>query len=101
MTKTAEAKWRRLVEEQKESGESVQRFAAERGLSAATLYWWRSRLRRAEQAHLVPVEVIDTASPVGQAGFELELRDAVRLRIPPGFDSTDLRRLLHVLAQPC
>lgn len=45
-----EARWRALIGEQERSGEGVARFAERRGLCAATMYWWRSRLRRRHHA---------------------------------------------------
>ena len=61
MTKTTEAKWRRLIAEQSRSGLTVREFAAAEGMAAATLYWWRSKLRGDNRGHtkLVPVEVVE------------------------------------------
>lgn len=105
MTTTAESKWRALIAAQERSGQSVREFAATRGVNAATLYWWRSRLRqrrrprrqRESAVGLVPVTVIEGEEPTGTGdAFELQL-GAMTLRIPRGFDESDLRRLLQTL----
>ena len=101
MTSTSATKWRRLVAAQEKSGLPVREFAATRGISPTTLYWWRSKLRR-DRVDLVPVEVVsgDVASaqdgPVAPC-FELEVDRSTTLRIPPGFAEEDLRRLLRVV----
>lgn len=48
-TQKTEARWRALIREQESSGRTVQDFARGRGLSTASLYWWRSRLRRGKR----------------------------------------------------
>lgn len=40
------AEWRRLIEEQRESGESQAGFARRRGLSVNTLRYWVQAFRR-------------------------------------------------------
>ena len=96
MTTTAEAKWRALIAAQERSGQTVQEFAAARGLATGTLYWWRSRLR--DRGDLVRVAVVDPAAADDPArpSFELQLGDIV-LRVPAGFDERELRRLLQAL----
>ena len=81
-------------------------FAVRRGLNAATLYWWRSRLgRRARrEPKIVPVEIVGTgglATAAGAACFEVELSGGRRLRVPPQFDAGELRRLIAVLDNAC
>lgn len=112
MKNSTETKWRRLVQEQEQSGQTVKAFAACRGVSLYTLYWWRSRLSRRSAATstppapaLVQIAVRDDRRVGGDARprtarFELQLRDDLVIRVPAGFDSGDLRRLLEAL-QPC
>ena len=100
MTKTTESQWRRLIAEQEASGLTVREFAACRGLSASTIYWWRSRLRREGRsvAELVPVEV--TEAPVAAStAIELVVGNDIVLRLPRGFDEADLRRVLSVVSR--
>ncbi|MFO1078017.1 MAG: hypothetical protein U1E73_09885 [Planctomycetota bacterium] len=99
MTKTTKSKWRALIAAQEKSGLTAREFAERRGITAATLYWWRSRLRR-DTADLVPVEVVEHVE-VGQehhgAAFELRVGDLITLQIRAGFDESELRRLLRAL----
>lgn len=103
MTKTTEAKWRRLIAAQSKSGLTVREFAAAEGITAATLYWWRSRLRRDRRdgTKLVPVEVVerrtDLDSGASTDGFELQVDGVITLRVPTGFDEAELRRLIRAL----
>lgn len=101
MTKTSESKWRALIKAQEKSGQTVRDFAESRGITPTTLYWWRSELKR-RGTKLVPVEIVehdivvdahDSVAP----GFELEVDRTMTLRIPTGFDATELRRLLSAL----
>ena len=102
----AERRWRSLIAAQERSGLGVAEFAARRGLSAATLYWWRSRIGRAERAvpRLVPIEIVGRESGVACAPglhFEVELRGGRRLRVPPRFDADELARLVAALERAC
>jgi transposase-like protein len=98
MTKSSESKWRALISEQERSGLSVREFADVHGVTPSTLYWWRSKLKR-RQPDLVPVAVVaDDPLQSGHVdGFELRIDAALTLRIPSGFDASELRRLLAAL----
>lgn len=103
MTKTTESKWRALIGEQEASGLTVREFAEARGVAPSTLFWWRSKLRRghrADDAQLVPVEVVDAAADQSTA-IELVIHDGILLRLPRGFDEADLRRVLAAVGKPC
>jgi hypothetical protein len=105
----AEVRWRALIREQESSGESVWAFAQRRGLSAATLYWWRSRLRRRSarpgvRLQLAPVTIVPSESrprPSTASSFDLELASGRRLRVPADFDANALRRLVATLERGC
>ena len=103
MTKTTESKWRDLIAEQERSGLTVRAFAECRGISAPTMYWWRCRLGRPRRANeLVPVEIVEDDVVGGSRGtfapgFELQIADALILRIPTGFDEGELLRLVRAL----
>ncbi len=58
------AKWRELVGEQGRSGESVAAFCRERGLRNSQFLAWKKRLRKAEMAQFVDVEVKPSAEPL-------------------------------------
>lgn len=103
MTKTTEAKWRRMIAAQSKSGMTVREFAAAEGITAATLYWWRSKLRRDRRGttKLVPVEVTERSPGMdrgaGANGFELQIDGSMTLRVPACFDEAELRRLIRAL----
>ena len=98
-TSSREAEIRQLLAEQERSGQTVGAFARAKRMSAQTLYWWRSELRRRARrgkqrvADLVAVTV--TGGDVAE--LDVELGDDIRIRVPRGFSSGDLARLLGVL----
>jgi hypothetical protein len=105
----SEARWRRLIEEQERSGESVRAFAAARGLSAWSLYGWRSRLARRRLSErrarsLVPVEVVEAeGADAGHetAGIEIRIDERTVVRVPRGFDPAELVRVLEAVRRAC
>ena len=108
--------WRKVIRRQVKSGEKVARFCAHEGVSAHRFYWWQRTLRardrqltpnpqiaadRDELARqdeeagksFVPVRLpfltdapIEVVHPVGYV-----------VRVPLGFDSQSLRRILATL----
>ncbi|HMA97050.1 MAG TPA: hypothetical protein VKP30_30405 [Polyangiaceae bacterium] len=77
------AEWTRLVREWKKSGKTAAEFAAERGLRAHSLMWWRWYLKRREPAaakaqdagiRLVPVKL--------EADFDCATGEEQRQRVP-------------------
>ena len=96
-------KWRGLVAEQKQSGESVAAFRRERGVPASQMFSWKRRLREAEAAKFVAVEVASTGETRRRVGIEQSGAIEVRLVrgrslvVEPGFDAHHLRALLAAL----
>lgn len=100
--KEAWTKWRELVSEQSQSGQSVKAFCGERGLRAWQLYEWKKRLRESEAAKFVEVQLAAPAEPERLAGarssaIEIRLRKGRSLVVEPGFEARHLRALLAVL----
>lgn len=117
--------WAKRVVRWKESGLSAKEFAAETGVNAKTLSYWRWRLgaderasraarprtpgrKRTEQGASGPPRFIEVrlqqearADDTKTAGrpepLELVLRDGLCVRIPMHFDADGLRRLLSAL----
>lgn len=90
--------YRGLLEEQADSGLSVTEFAEEVGVSAATLYSWRRRLRDdpgLPGARLVQVAVSETSH--GGGTLILRVGEEYEVELGAGFDADTLRRLLAVL----
>ena len=97
----------RLVSEFEQSGLRRKEFCEARGLNVFTLDAWRKRIARSKNGEkIVPVETIeDRAVPrakrtasVGQSGqFRIALSEGLRIEGEPGFDATELRRLIVAL----
>ena len=100
--------WRRLIARQTSSRLTVGELCREAGVSTASFYAWRQRLRASGSAGsaLVPVRI--AAEPCGrEIGSEIaveltiQLADdsaqAVRVSIPPGCDEASIRRVLRAI----
>ncbi len=98
----AKAKWRELVTEQSQSGQSVAAFCNQRGLRDWQFYEWKKRLREPAASEFVEVQVAAPAEPVRPAGtrsnaIEIRLKEGRSLVVEPGFQVSHLRALLAVL----
>jgi len=94
------AKWRGVVSEQIASGQTVAAFCRDRGLRDWQFYDWKKRVREAEAAKFIPVEVATIAEQAPAAAgraIEVRLPRGRSLVIEPGFDAGHLRALLSVL----
>ena len=95
-------KWRGLVMEQSQSGQTVSAFCRERGIRDSQFYDWKKRVREGVAAKFVEVKVKDTrerqkpASEQDRA-IEICLGKGRSLLVGPGFDASHLRALLAVL----
>jgi hypothetical protein len=99
-------RWRGLLSEQGESGQSIARFCRDRGLPLWQFYEWKRRLREAEVKPFVAVEVVaaeaedaTSTAAVTSAAIEVRLCGGRSLLVGPGFEADHLRRLLVVLEQ--
>lgn len=106
--------WRLAMEEYRGSGLSVREFCSQEGLSTASFYAWKRRLRDrdakassgdAEAAKLIPVEIVDS---VGMApedvashapSLELVTPSGYTLRFPPTLAPHQLGAVLVAVAQ--
>ena len=104
MARTLWAKWRAIVSEQMASGQSVAAFCKERGVTSSQLFAWKKRLREAEKAQFVEVQV-RPAEPLRRDVVNRQQARAIEVRlcrgrsivVEPGFDADHLRALLAVL----
>ena len=94
-------KWRGLVSEQSQSGQTVSAFCRDRGLRDSLFYDWKKRIREVEAAKFVEVKVKDSSEqkkPVPKhPAIEVRLSTGRSLLVEPGFDASHLRALLAVL----
>jgi transposase-like protein len=96
------AKWRGLVSEQSQSGQTVKAFCRDRGLRDSLFYDWKKRLREGEALQFVEVKVTGPveqreAAPQHYSAIEIRLNKGRSLSVEPGFDANHLRALLAVL----
>lgn len=97
--------WRDIVDDWLASGQSKEEYARALGVSPITLGWWRWKLGVPAQAaasrpmepHFAEVVLVDNEVEVHETpDFVIELRE-LRVRVSPGFDAPELRRLLATL----
>src|SRR3954451_2114740 len=96
-------KWRAIVCEQIESGQSVAAFCKERGVTSSQVFAWKKRLREAERAQVVELQ-IKPPEPLHEIGIrqrakaiEVRVCGGRSIAVEPGFDADHLRALLAVL----
>jgi len=95
-------KWRALVSEQSQSGQTVAAFCRDRGIRNSQFYDWKKRLREGEAAKFVEVKLKEpsehrTPVPDRYPAIEIRLGHGRSLLVEPGFDASHLRALLAVL----
>jgi transposase-like protein len=96
-------KWRSLIAEQKESGQSAAAFCRTRGLREALFYYWKKQLQEVARSQFVEVQVKKpevrqrhSRAALG-SGIEVRLGNGRSLMVAPDFNAGHLRALLAVL----
>ncbi len=111
MDRESRETWAKRVERWKDSGLTAKEYAAELGINAHSLSWWRWRLssagsptpraarsrRRASRDSAAPLTFVELPAAATSEPFEVVLPSSVRVRVPAGFDAAALGRLLDVL----
>src|SRR6516225_9885548 len=93
--------WQQRLDRFRKSGLAVADFCQREGISTASFYAWRRRLRAdtapntADEPRLVPVRLV---TPPPSAPVELLLPSGAVLRPPPDIDLLWLRQFLPMLA---
>ncbi len=91
--------WRQVVNAWRASGRSATVFGRERGVHARTLRWWAWRLgsvaTKPVSAAFAEVVLAEPSSLI-VPDFVVEV-DGARIRVSPGFDAGELRRLVAAL----
>jgi len=111
-----ELRYRELLAEQRASGLTLRAFARQHGMPETTLAWWKHTIARREarskttrsktagsktnwtSVSLVPVKVVGS---LPTATFVVHLRSGHSVRVEPGFDADELRRLVVTLEASC
>jgi len=94
------AKWRDLVAEQEQSGQSVAAFCRDRELAQSQLTYWKRRVREAAKAPFVEVQLAEPgvqARALGSTTIEVRLKNGRSLMVAARFDARHLRALLAVV----
>jgi transposase-like protein len=98
-----QVKWRSLIAEQKESGQSAAAFCRTRGLREALFYYWKKQLREVARSQFVEVQVAKPELSQRYSGaalgttIEVRLGNGRSLMVAPEFNPGHLRALLAVL----
>lgn len=84
-------RWRGILAEQRESGQSIAGLCRDRGLPVWQVYEWKKRLCEAEAKPFVAVEVVAaeaegsrSTADVASAAIEVRLRGGRSLPVDPG-----------------
>ncbi len=94
------SRWSGLISEQSESGETVEAFCRERGLTTSQFYTWRKRLRGSAAEQFLEVQVTKPAArPMlsVSGAIEVRLAEGRRILVEPGFDAEHLRAVVAAL----
>lgn len=90
-----------MVDAWRQSGETVAAFAMRHGVDRRRLARWVRRVE-AKAAVVVPFHPVRVVGGVEgrvtDAPIEIAVGSTYRVRVPPGFEVEDLRRVLAVLA---
>lgn len=90
--------WQHRVRRWRASGLTAAAFAAREGLNAGTLRWWSSQLgREVEAPSFVDVTALVVPHSPPTESLEVVIRDAVSVRVKPGFDAALLRAVVAAL----
>jgi len=86
--------------EQSQSGETVEAFCRERGLTTSQFYTWRKRLRGAIAERFLEVQVAKPAArpaPTKRGAIEIRLAGGCCVLVEPDFDAEHLRAVVAAL----
>jgi transposase-like protein len=111
MAETGRARWIERVEQWKQSGLTARDYAAQAGLNAGTLCYWKWRLSREAKLQTAPRAVrkrrprapkLVELTPVSLVDeqVEIELSNGHRLRVPARLDAQALSRLIEIGYRP-
>ena len=95
-----QSRWRGLIAEQGESGETVEAFCRERGLTTSQFYTWRKRLRGSVAGRFLEVQIAKPAArpaPTKRGAIEIRLGAGRCVLVEPDFDADHLRAVVAAL----
>jgi hypothetical protein len=86
--------------EHRESGQTVEAFCRERGLTTSQFFTWRKRLHGSVAERFLEVQVAKPAArpiPAKPGGVEIRLAEGLCVLVEPGFDPDHLRAVVKAL----
>lgn len=106
MSKTYDsAKWIQLISEQKNSNQTLKEWCKSKGITKATLYYWKKRLA-SESNEIKPdidwIPVTNSNQPDIPSSSRIKLKiEKFTLEIESNFDKTALNDILKVVMSIC
>src|SRR5512133_801676 len=94
------SRWSGLISEQSQSGQTVEAFCRERGLTTSQFYTWRKRLRGSAAEQFLEVQVVKAPArpaPPKRGAIEIRLGEGRYVVVEPGFDPEHLRAVVAAL----
>lgn len=103
----AETRWRRVVAEFRDSGDTAVDFCTKRGINIGTFYVWCSKLRKIDKVleasgetpppiSFVPVELIDESEPEPEP-IEIHLAGGDLIVVRSNADMSQLEEIVAIL----
>jgi hypothetical protein len=116
MDRASRETWAKRVERWTDSGLTAKEYAAELGIKAHSLTWWKWRLssgaaapkasprrrrsaKRSTPVAAAPLTFVEMTAAAAPEPLEVVLPSSIRIRVPSAFDAAALGRLLDVLDQ--
>jgi transposase-like protein len=96
VSETRREYWSKQIGEQQTSGQPIRLFCGERGITEASFYYWRKRLRENGTVRFALLET-EAATADAAPAIELVLGTGERLRISNGVDAATLRLVLDAV----
>ena len=90
---TTREDWKKRIEQHRRSGLSAAAWCKQHGIRENQFHYWR----RAVETPEVAPDAGRFVRVSGVEAVELFVGEKLRLKVPAGFDSTELKRLLEVL----
>jgi len=99
-----ESSYRRLIEEQEQSGLSIRDFCSNQGFAPATFYNWKKKLREKDNPHgFVPivikekvVSVIEDKQKIDDKSFEFTFPNGTKLKFTGELNLSELKAIIHL-----
>ena len=106
MARDTRSIWAKRVERWRDSGLTANEFAAELGINARTLSYWKYRLKKEDRVEAAAPAFVEAAvmpaQPASRCGQPVEVFIGdVRLQVPLDFDADQLTRLIAVVRDAC